>query len=333
MAAKTLKVAAVLLLASVAGFLVTIGAGRDKCQPVPENTILDTSSAYKDRHAAFPIKSVRANGLNISYIEAGEGPLVILAHGFPDNARTWEEIMPRLAAAGFHAVAMFDRGYYPTDLAPDNDYSVASAADDVLALITALGEKKASLIGQDWGAAIVYAAANRNPDMVRKVVAVAIPPNRLLHPEVKIFRCFPHFLDLQFGPLSRWYASRNDFAYLEHLYHYWSPSWSVPKDQLDEVKADFSKPGRLGAALGYYHSALFDNFNMERTGLYNAVSAVPTLVFIGEEDMTYGLGMFDGIETAFTGSFETVLVPRAGHFLHREQPELFAQKTIEFLKK
>src|ERR1044072_8867756 len=130
-----------LILVAVAAFLAAGGIGRDTCQPLPENTALDTSSAYRDRHAAFSIKSIRANGLNISYIEAGEGPLVILAHGFPDNARTWEEFMSQVAAAGFHAVAIFDHDYYPTDLAPDNDYSVASAADDVLALINALGEK------------------------------------------------------------------------------------------------------------------------------------------------------------------------------------------------
>ena len=99
-----------------------------------------------------PLKWINANGLNFAYIEAGLGPLVILLHGFPDNAYTWQDTMTRLAAEGFHAVAVFNRGYYPTDIPADRDYSVATMADDVLALIGKFEEKEAVLIGQDWGA-------------------------------------------------------------------------------------------------------------------------------------------------------------------------------------
>ena len=62
------------------------------------------------------VQRVRANGIDFAYLEQGEGPLVLLLHGFPDNARTWSHQMPRLAAAGFRVVAPFLRGYPPTEV-------------------------------------------------------------------------------------------------------------------------------------------------------------------------------------------------------------------------
>ena len=98
------------------------------------------------------IKKVRANGVTFSYLEAGEGPLVLCLHGFPDNAYTFTQLMDRLAATGFRAVAPFMRGYWPTEVPADGRYQSAVLAMDALALIEALGADRAVLIGHDWGA-------------------------------------------------------------------------------------------------------------------------------------------------------------------------------------
>ena len=294
--------------------------------PVP-HTIPDTHT----EDAA--VKKIRANGLEFAYLEAGQGPLVLLFHGFPDNAHTWDEVLPRLAENGYHAVAVYDRGYFPTELPADADYSVETMGKDALALIDAFGYENAAIVGQDWGASIVYAAANINPHKVNKLVALAIPPPRLVKPSFAVFWRFPHFLQFQFGPLSAWYASRNNFAYPEYLLHYWSPSWDVPQDQITQMKEDFSRPGRLTAALRYYHFAFVDGFDSRKTELYQATITVPALVLVGEEDGLLHIGGFDGIEGAFSGPFEFAIVPKSGHFLHREQPEIFAEKLIEFLKR
>ncbi len=335
---KVLKyiILGIIALVLVLGVFVTgkLTIGRDKCQLVPRNTVLSDDTAYQDRHALFPLRTITVNGLNYAYIEAGEGPLVILVHGFPDSgARTWEEVMQKLAAQGFHAVAIFNRGYYPTDMPADGDYSVASMGNDVVALAKALGEEQAMIIGEDWGASIAYAAANANPNTITKIVTLSIPHPSTIVPKFVNFRCFPHFLVLQFGPLSEWYARRNNFAYLEYLYHYWSPSWSVPKSQIEEVRDNFSKPGRLAAAISYYHWAFTDTLNAERTQFYKQKTSVPTMMFVGEEDAAHKIGLFHKAEDGFSGPFEMVLVPRAGHFLHREQPDIFVEKAIEFLKK
>jgi pimeloyl-ACP methyl ester carboxylesterase len=288
---------------------------------------------YKNQYKKFPTKSIYANGLNFSYIEIGEGPLVLMLHGFPDNAHTWEEIMPGLANEGFHAVAIFNRGYYPTDMPKNGDYSVASMAEDILALVKAFGEESAVLIGQDWGAYIAYVAANKNPKIISKIVTIAVPHPKFLKLTLTLLRTVFHMLVFQFGPLSVWYVKRNKFEYLESLYRYWSPFWSFPKDQSDEIKYNFLRPGRLQAALSYYRFALIDALNSDKMQLYKKTTTVPTLLFVGDSDPLYRIGLFRNSKKAFSGEFENVVVPHAGHFLHREQPSAFSKKVLEFLKK
>jgi pimeloyl-ACP methyl ester carboxylesterase len=112
--------------------------------------------------------SILANDLNISYFAAGldnDGPLAICLHGFPDSAHTWRHLLPRLADAGYRAVAPFLRGYAPTEVPSDGRFQTAASAMDVLALRDALGGGADSvIIGHDWGAIITHIAANVRPD-------------------------------------------------------------------------------------------------------------------------------------------------------------------------
>lgn len=81
-----------------------------------------------------------ANGLEFGLLEAGAGPLALCLHGFPDTARTWRYLLPELAAAGFHAVAVFMRGYAPTAAPDDGRYSIGTLASDASALHGVLAE-------------------------------------------------------------------------------------------------------------------------------------------------------------------------------------------------
>ena len=95
---------------------------------------------------------VDANGLRFAYLEEGRGPLVLLVHGFPDTAHSWDHVRPLIAAKGYRVVAPFTRGYSPTAI-PDHDADLETLARDVLALIPALGETSAIVVGHDFGAA------------------------------------------------------------------------------------------------------------------------------------------------------------------------------------
>ncbi len=107
--------------------------------------------------------NIDANGLRFAYLEQGRGPLVVMLHGFPDTAYTWAHVMPELARAGSRVVAPFMRGYHPTQLPKPGVIDPDTTGRDVLALIAALGEATAIVVGHDWGASAAYAAASLEP--------------------------------------------------------------------------------------------------------------------------------------------------------------------------
>ena len=277
------------------------------------------------------VKTIRANGLDIAYLEAGSGPLVLLLHGFPDTAETWRELLPVLASAGYRAVAPFLRGYYPTSIPADGDYSLLALAQDALALAEALGEKDAVIVGHDWGASVGYVAANLAPARVRQLVTIAIPHMSVIKPSVKALRRAPHFLLFQAGRLSEWWVARHDLAYIDYLYHYWSPDWQVPAGDIECVKDGFRRPGRLAAALGFYQRLFRDQVNPDRQSLYQHRTAVPTLTFGGKRDGALDWTIFEQTRACYSGRYELVLLDHAGHFLHREQPAEFARRLLAFL--
>jgi pimeloyl-ACP methyl ester carboxylesterase len=125
--------------------------------------------------AAVRAGTVRANGIDFGVLETGVGPLALCLHGFPDSAHTWRHLLPRLATAGFHAVAPFMRGYAPTSVAPDGCYHLGALVADAVALHQALGgDDHAVLIGHDWGAETTYGAGG----LRARAVAPARNPRR-----------------------------------------------------------------------------------------------------------------------------------------------------------
>ena len=95
----------------------------------------------------------RVNGLDMHYVTAGEGPPVVLLHGFPDTHAVWRRQIPALAAAGSQVIAPDLRGYGKTDMPSDvGAYAIEFVADDVLQLMDALGIGQATVVGHDWGA-------------------------------------------------------------------------------------------------------------------------------------------------------------------------------------
>src|SRR5262249_8683386 len=111
------------------------------------------------------IHYVEANGLRFAYLEEGSGPLVLMLHGFPDTAHTWDDLRPRIAANGYRAVSPFMRGYSTSGI-PDRDPDQETLARDPLALIEALGAREAIVIGHDWGASAAYGGAALGPEQV-----------------------------------------------------------------------------------------------------------------------------------------------------------------------
>jgi len=121
-------------------------------------------------------RTIATNGINLHVAEAGEGPLVVLCHGWPESWYSWRHQLPALAAAGYHAVAPDMRGYGQSDKPAEIErYTVFHLVADVLGLCDALGQKQAVIVGHDWGSIVAWTAALIRPDRFRGVVGMSVP--------------------------------------------------------------------------------------------------------------------------------------------------------------
>lgn len=289
-----------------------------------------------DTQDLLPIKTIRANGLDFAYLEAGQGPLVILLHGFPDTAWCYKDVLPRLAAAGYRAVAPFLRGYAPTGLAPDGDYSLPALARDLLALIEHFGAgEQARVVGHDWGAPITQYAANLRPDRFDKIVLAAVPHLRkfLLSPTLAQLKRSHYIFKFQ-APL--WAERRmagDDFAWMEQtLVRIWSPGWNYTETDLAPIKANFAEPARLKAGLAYYRALPGLLVNPAEMRVAMSAVTVPTRMIYGTKDGAIGPEMFRGQERHFKGGFDLCEATGMGHFMQYENPGWFSDRIVEFFK-
>lgn len=278
---------------------------------------------------------IQANGLSFGLLESGpaDGPLVLLAHGFPDSAWSFAPIIERLGAAGYRAVAPFMRGYLPTEIPLDGDYRVTALARDLIALIDELGAERAVLVGHDWGAVATYAAAALRPDRVQGIVAAAIPHLRrfLLRPTWAQLARSSYMLRFQW-PDAESHLSHNDFAALTGLAQRWSPGADL-SEALKPVIGAFKDRARLSAALGYYRALPRALLGSETWALATAPIAVPACTVYGARDGCIGPEMFIEQAHLFTAGFNSVCFENAGHFMQIEQPTRFAETVLAFLKR
>jgi len=122
-------------------------------------------------------RTISANGIELFVVEEGQGPLVLLCHGWPELSYSWRHQVPALAEAGFHVVVPDMRGFGRSSAPADIDaYSILDTVGDMVALVSALGEKQAAIIGHDWGAPVAWHAAMFRPDIFTRVGGLSVPP-------------------------------------------------------------------------------------------------------------------------------------------------------------
>ena len=288
--------------------------------------------------AEFGKGTIRANGINFSYLEMGQGPLALCFHGFPDHAYSFRHLLPDLAGAGFRAVAPFMRGYAPTEAPGDGRYQSVLFCQDVLSLIDAFGADQACLVGNDWGAGAVTGAAVLGPEKVRKLVIIAsgrVDQDLQMSYQYLKGTWHSYFFQLPFAGQA---VAYNDFAFVEEWWRDASPEWDIPASDLESIRETFRKPGVVEAALSYYRArydpALQDPSMQEAEERVNAGPVtVPTLALHGTRDRPKRLDAFESeaMDRYFTGGLEKVIIPGTGHFMHQEKPEEVNPRIVEFL--
>jgi pimeloyl-ACP methyl ester carboxylesterase len=281
---------------------------------------------------------IKAGDLEFAYLTAGDGPLALCLHGFPDSAHTWDSLLPALAERGFQAVAPWLRGYAPTEVPGDGRYQGAALVADAIALHDAFGaDEQAVIIGHDWGAFAAYGASAYAPERWGRVVTLAIPPlaltARALSDYDQLRQFWYQFFFLH--PLAEQVVSANDFALIDRLWADWSPGLQAGQ-QLEQAKAALRPERHLAAALGYYR-ALYDpgGHAPELADIQQALLAPtgrPTLYLHGERDGCVAAALGEGAEAHLAPGSRRVVVPDAGHFLHLDAPDTVIPAILEFLQ-
>ncbi|GMG90494.1 epoxide hydrolase [Cupriavidus sp. TKC] len=321
--------------------------------------------------SAYRQNFIEANGIRLHVAEQGEGPLVLLCHGFPETSHAWRHQLAALAQAGFHAVAPDLRGYGLSDC-PEGigQYTTLDVVGDLVALVGVLGESEGVIVGNDWGATIAWQAAMLRPDRFRGVVALGVPmmgraplaPSRLFPQNDQAWFYTYYFSKLG---LAESELKRDVAATLRKIYFSASgdvgdrdastpnPFGLVPRDKhyLDALGDFPSLPDWLGSAdleafvrafnvsgfrggLNYYRNL---DRNWEMQAAFEGLRIeVPALYLVGERDT--GLAMpgmreiIDAMPKIVPNLRKSDVVSTAGHWLPQEAPDVVNAALVEFLR-
>ncbi|MFZ5561016.1 MAG: alpha/beta fold hydrolase [Pseudomonadota bacterium] len=279
------------------------------------------------------------DGLSFSARAAGEGPLVLMLHGFPDDFRSFDAQLDAVAAAGYRAVAPLLRGYEPGSQPPRDLYHLIHLADDVFAWMQELGAKRCHLVGHDWGALTGYVAAALQPKKFASLTTLAIP--HLRHSLLGVTEVpgqlvkSSYILLMQFARIAEHIVARDDYAFVETLWKQWSPDWRYTPEDLEQVKSTFRAEGVVHAATQYYRCLLqpLSLSTQQSWRLLTSPIKVPTLALTGEHDGCMDTRLYDTLmrEQDFDGGLRVKRLPDTGHFLHREAPEEVSRLILDWI--
>lgn len=276
-------------------------------------------------------------------IEDTSRPLAILLHGFPDTAHTWRHLGPVLAEAGWRVVAPYTRGYAPSGLPHDDIFHVAALMSDVMELHAALeGDHDAVLVGHDWGALTANGLAAHPRSPFARVVALSVPPVPALAPQRgdvgRWLKLLPRQAGLSwhtaFNQLPR-LPERNFDRLVAHLWRRWSPGYDAAED-LRHLAASMPDEAHRTAAINYYrHTARMQRLPARYATFARHMTdapAAPYLYLHGADDGCLDVRWVARAAAHLPADGRSAVIPDAGHFLHLEQPDVVADRILEFLE-
>ncbi len=313
-------------------------------------------------------RMVKTNGVTLRVAEAGKGPLVVLVHGWPESWYSWRHQIPALAAAGYHVIAPDLRGYGGSDRPPAvEDYDIEHLSGDIVGLLDALGEKRAVLIGHDWGAIVTWNTVLLHPDRFSAMIAMSVPNGgRAAGPPLAAMKAAngdnfyyilyhqePGVAEKEYdadprGLLSRLYASNDTprdpptVVDPKRSAGGWIPRLGAPKQlpswltqaDLDYFVGQFEHAGFRGG-VNYYRN--FDRNWQITPQLSGARIKVPVAFVAGEDDIVIRGAKAPALRATMSRVAddlrEVKLVPGAGHWVQQEKPQDVNAFILDFLAK
>ena len=266
----------------------------------------------------------------LHYVEAGEGPLVVLLHGFPEFWYAWRRQIEPLAAAGFRVVAPDTRGYNlsagPREVGA---YDIALLAADIRGLIHERGAESALLVGHDWGGSIAWATAMAHPEVVdRLAILNAAHPRKLsqgLHHPGQLRKSW-YFFFFDLPDLPETVVQANHWHFFRHFLRDATPAFTP--EEIDRYIDAWSRPGAATGMINYYRSSV-------RASPKDAEAAIrpitaPTLVIWGQRDRYLGPELAEPEHEDVPNLDRVERIPDASHWVHHDAADRVTSLLTEF---
>ncbi len=278
-------------------------------------------------------QSIATNGIQLHAVTQGEGPLMLMLHGFPEFWYSWRHQIPEFAKD--HKVVAIDlRGYNDSDK-PEGlvAYRLSELIQDVRGVIQTLGYQRCILVGHDWGGAIAWTFADAYPAMVERLIVLNLPhPAKFaagLRTPQQLFRSWYIFF-FQLPLLPELALQAFGYQLIASMFQELAiDKTAFSSADLQAYQQAAAKPGALTAMINYYRA------NILQPELFSRqwdVLQVPTLLIWAEDDVALGKELTDGTD-AYVQDLTLRYIPNCSHWVQQEKPQLVNQYMREFLQR
>jgi pimeloyl-ACP methyl ester carboxylesterase len=294
------------------------------------------------------VKTARTPILDIAYEETGnaQGFPVILLHGFPDDARAYDEVVSPLAKQGYRAIVPYLRGYGPTrfrDAKAPRMAEQAAIGQDVIDLADALKIPRFAVAGYDWGGRAAAIAAALNPDRVRAAVLIGgytiqdvFGTPQPAPPERERALWYQYYFNTERGRVG---LERNRKAICKFLWETWSPTWKFTTETYERTAASFDNPDFVDVVIHSYRHRIGNApgeprfLEIEKRLAQRPRINAPTITLYGASDGIRTPAAQDPNEgVTFAKLVARRVIDGAGHFMPRETPEAVSSALLELLQ-
>jgi pimeloyl-ACP methyl ester carboxylesterase len=308
---------------------------------------------------ALEHRFVRTNGVRLHCVVDGDGPLVILLHGFPEYWGSWRHQIAALAPH-YRVVAPDMRGYNESDKPVGlRHYTLDALVDDVEGLVHAFGEREAVIVGHDWGGGVAWSVAIERPAITKKLVVMNCPHLAVFSENLRtnrkqLLKSWYMFF-FQIPRLPEWLLGANHARAIGRaLEQSVVQKGAFTAEDVANLRDVASKPGALRSALNYYRAAarspeaLAQAPAFVRSFLTRRMPPptraprlrredwprvqAPTLLVWGEQDIALTKELTYGMESLFDGPLTIRYLPDSGHWVQNEKPEEVNRYLLEFLR-
>ncbi|MCM1982055.1 alpha/beta fold hydrolase [Lyngbya confervoides] len=284
----------------------------------------------QDSAARLTHQFLSVQGIRLHSVTQGEGPLIILLHGFPEFWYSWRHQIPVFAQT-YKVVAVDLRGYNESDKPlPQSAYELSVLVEDIRGILEALGYDRCILCGHDWGGAIAWEFAYTYPNLLNRLIVLNLPHPALFKAgfftPAQILKSWYIFL-FQLPVLPEWLLSRDHGILIAKILSLSARGTNPfsPED-LAAYQQAATTPGALTAMLNYYRNLPRSILRSRQWGLLE----VPTLLIWGEQDVALGRELTLGTHR-YVRDLQIRYIPTCGHWVQQEAPQEVNQYILDWL--